>query len=139
MGRRRARWSWPGPARTGPVIISRGRGGRAGPACWPGAAVRCGGQVLAAGTAGRAGGEYGVTHLAVAPPADDAGAAAAVLAVLAGLEPEGGAARVILPGPHPAVRALLAAGWRVEESDLFMATEPGLLDPRRAVPSPALA
>jgi hypothetical protein len=38
-----------------------------------------------------------------------------------------------------AVRALLAAGWRVEESDLFTATGPGLLDPRRVVPSPALA
>lgn len=49
-----------------------------------------------------------------------------------------GLARVCLPAPHPAVRALLAAGWRVDEFDLFMATEPGLLDPRRAVPSPAL-
>jgi hypothetical protein len=56
-----------------------------------------------------------------------------------GLRPEGGGARITLPGPHPAVRALLAAGWRVEEFDLFMATEPGLLDPRQAVPSPALA
>jgi hypothetical protein len=46
---------------------------------------------------------------------------------------------VCLPGPHPAVRALLAAGWRVEEFDLFMATEPDLLNPRRAVPSPAIA
>ena len=80
-----------------------------------------------------------VKHLAVAPPADDADAAAAVLAVLASLEPEGGEARAILPGPHSAVRALLASGWRVEEFDLFMATEPGLLDPRRAVPSSALA
>ena len=44
-----------------------------------------------------------------------------------------------LPGPHPAVRALLAAGWRVAEFDLYMATAPGLLDPSRAVPSPALA
>jgi hypothetical protein len=51
----------------------------------------------------------------------------------------GDRACVCLPGPHPAVRALLAVGWRVEEFDLFMATEPGLLDPRRAVPSPALA
>jgi GNAT superfamily N-acetyltransferase len=34
------RWNWPGPARTGPVTISRGRGGRAELACWPGAAVR---------------------------------------------------------------------------------------------------
>jgi GNAT superfamily N-acetyltransferase len=104
-----------------------------------GVLARRGGRVMAAGTTGGAGGEYGVTHLATAPPADDADAAAAVLAVLAALEPEGGVARVTLPGPHPAVRALLAAGWRVEEFDLFMATEPGLLDPRRAVPSPALA
>lgn len=101
--------------------------------------ARRGGQVLAAATAGGADGEYGVTHLALAPSAGGADAAAAVLAVLAALEPEDGRARVCLPGPHPAVRALLAAGWRVEEFDLFMATEPGLLDPRRAVPSPALA
>lgn len=101
--------------------------------------ARRGGQVLAAATAGGADGEYGVTHLALAPSAGGADAAAAVLAVLAALEPEDGRARVCLPGPHPAVRALLAADWRVEEFDLFMATEPGLLDPRRAVPSPALA
>lgn len=89
---------------------------------------------MAAGTVAARTGEYGVTHLAVAPAGD---AAAAVLAVLASLA--GGTARVCLPGPHPAVRALLAAGWRVAEFDLLMATEPGLLDPRRAVPSPALA
>jgi GNAT superfamily N-acetyltransferase len=97
------------------------------------------GRVVAAGTAGGAGDEYGVIHLALAPWAGQADASAAVLTVLAGLEPGGGLARVCLPGPHPAVRALLAAGWRVEEFDLFMASEPGLLDPRRAVPSPALA
>jgi GNAT superfamily N-acetyltransferase len=101
--------------------------------------ARHGGQVMAAGTTGGAGGEYGVTHLALAPAADDTDAAAAVLAVLSRLEPADGMARVCLPGPHPAVRALLAAGWRVEEFDLYMATEPDLLDPRRAVPSPALA
>jgi GNAT superfamily N-acetyltransferase len=93
-----------------------------------------GDEVLAAGTVGGAGGAYGVTHLAVAPAAD---AAAAVLAVLASLAGE--TVCVCLPGPHPAVRALLAAGWRVAEFDLFMATEPDLLDPRRAVPSAALA
>jgi hypothetical protein len=99
-----------------------------------GVLARRGPEVMAAGTAGGAGGEYGLTHLAVAPVAD---AAAAVLTVLASLA--GPTARACLPGPHPAVRALLAAGWRVEEFDLFMATDPGLLDPRRAVPSPALA
>ena len=107
-----------------------------------GVLVRRDGQVLAAGTVGGAGGEYGVTHLALAPSVGGTDSAAALLTVLAGLEleePEDGRARVCLPGPHPAVRALLAAGWRVEEFDLFMATEPDLLDPRRAVPSPALA
>ena len=91
-------------------------------------------EVMAAGTVGGAGEEFGLTHLAMAPAA---GAADAVLAVLASLP--GQTARVCLPGPHPAVRALLAAGWRVAEFDLYMATDPGLLDPRRAVPSPALA
>jgi GNAT superfamily N-acetyltransferase len=125
--------TWTGADRSGDHLAWARRPGGAS------VLARRGGQVMAAGTTGGAGGEYGVTHLAVAPPADDADAAAAVLAVLAGLEPEGGMARVTLPGPHPAIRALLAAGWRVEEFDLFMATEPGLLDPRRAVPSPALA
>jgi len=99
-----------------------------------------GGRPAAAGTAAGAGQEYGLVHLAVAPAAGPAGARDAVLAVLAALEPpQGGRARVCLPGPHPAVRALLAAGWRNDCLDLFMATDPGLLDPRRAVPSPALA
>lgn len=101
--------------------------------------ARRGGQALAAGTTGGGGSGYGVTHLSLAPSAGDADAAGAVLAVLAGLEPEDGRALVCLPAPHPAVRPLLAAGWRVEEFDLFMATGPGFLDPRRAVPSPALA
>jgi GNAT superfamily N-acetyltransferase len=98
--------------------------------------ARRGGQVMAGATTGGAAGEYGVTHLASAPSAD---AADAVLAVLAGLRPQDGQAVVCLPGPHPAVRPLLAAGWRVAEFDLYMATEPSLLDPGRAVPSPALA
>jgi GNAT superfamily N-acetyltransferase len=98
--------------------------------------ARRGGQVMASGTAGGADGEYGATHLALAPSADPADA---VLALLAALQSEDGQAAVCLPGPHPAVRALLAAGWRVAEFDLYMASEPGLLDPIRAVPSPALA
>ena len=81
----------------------------------------------------------GIVHLAVAPGCGDAEARDAVLAVLAGLDPPGGRARVSLPAPHPAARPLLTAGWRNEDLDLYMATEPGLLDPRRAVPSPGLA
>jgi GNAT superfamily N-acetyltransferase len=103
-------------------------------------------QVLAVGTAGGAGPEYGLIHLALSPAAGEDGARDAVLAVLCSLGDAGGSlggaggrARVCLPGPHPAARPLLAAGWHNETLDLFMATDPGLLDPRRAVPSPALA
>jgi GNAT superfamily N-acetyltransferase len=97
------------------------------------------GQAAAAGTVGGAGSEFGIIHLALAPGCGDAGARDAVLAVLASLDPPGGRARVCLPAPHPAARPLLTAGWRNEDLDLYMATEPGLLDPRRAVPSPGLA
>jgi len=97
-------------------------------------------EVIAAGTVINSGPDRGIVHLAVSPASDDGTAAAAVLLTLAQLEgPENEEAHVCLPAPHPAVRALLAAGWRFDEFDLFMATEPGLLDPRRAVPSPALA
>jgi GNAT superfamily N-acetyltransferase len=97
-------------------------------------------EVVAAGAVINSGPDRGIVHLAVSPSADDGAAAAAVLLTLAQLEgPGSDIARVCLPAPHPAVRALLAAGWRFDEFDLFMATEPGLLDPRRAAPSPALA
>jgi GNAT superfamily N-acetyltransferase len=103
------------------------------------------GEAVAAGTVIGAGPARGIEHLALSPAADDAAAAAAVLAVVRGLEaveagdPQGGVAQICLPAPHPAVRPLLAAGWKFDEFDLFMATEPGLLDPRRAVPSPGQA
>ena len=91
------------------------------------------GELAAAGTAAGHGDEYGLVHLAIAPgvPAADA-----VLAVLAALRAPDGRARVCLPGPHPAVRPLFAASWRHEDTDLFMASSSGLLDPHRAVPSP---
>jgi GNAT superfamily N-acetyltransferase len=101
------------------------------------AEVRRAGELLAAGTVGGHGPEFGLVHLAVAPGLPDDAARDAVLAVLAGLDAPGGRGRVCLPAPHPAVRPLLAAGWRAGDLDLFMASEPGLLDPRRAVPSPA--
>ncbi len=97
------------------------------------------GEALAAGVVAGAGAEYGIVHLALAPAAGDAEARDAVLAVLASSDPPGGRARVCLPAPHPASRPLLAAGWHNDSLDLFMATDPGLLNPRRAVPSPALA
>lgn len=99
--------------------------------------------VVAVGTVLRSGPETGIMRLATRPPAEgtaegtglDDSAAAAVLTALAELA--SGSANVCLPGPHPAVRALFAAGWRVTDFDLFMASEPGMLDPRRAVPSPS--
>ena len=100
------------------------------------------GEVMASGTVGGADGEYGLIHLALEPSASAADATGAVLAVLAVLRPgrpADGTVRACLPAPHPAVRPLLAQGWRFEEFDLFMASEPDLLDPRRTVPSPALA
>jgi len=109
---------------------------------WPaGAAVVASldGQPVAAGTIGGAGPEFGICHLAADPRADDHLARDALVAVLSWLEPADGHARVCLPAPHPATRSLLRAGWRVEEFDLYMASEPGLIDPRRLSPSPALA
>lgn len=108
-------------------------------AAWPlgtGVKASLDGRPVAAGTVGGAPAEYGVSHLAIdqATPAADA-----VLAVLSWLDPPGGRARVCLPAPHPATRALLAAGWHIHEFDLHMATKPDLIDPRRAVPSPAIA
>jgi GNAT superfamily N-acetyltransferase len=99
--------------------------------------VSRGGVLLAAGTLAGHGDEYGIVHLAIAPEVADPDAAAPVLAVLASLDAPEGRARVILPAPHPAVRPLLAAGWRVSDMDLYMASEPGLLDARRAVPCPS--
>jgi hypothetical protein len=101
--------------------------------------ARRGDQVLAAAATGGAGDGYGLTHLAIAPTAVTADTVAAVLTVIGSLRPPDGQALACLPAPHPAVRPLLAAGWRTEDYDLFMATDPALLDPRRAVPSPALA
>lgn len=97
------------------------------------------GEPMAAGTVGGAGPEYGISHLALRGGVTDDAARDAVLAVLASLEPPGGHARACVPAPHPATRSLLRAGWHVAEFDIYMASEFGLIDARRAVPSPALA
>jgi GNAT superfamily N-acetyltransferase len=112
-------------------------------AAWPngsGVIASLRGQPMAAGAVGGTAAEYGIRHLALdGAAADDAAARDAVIAVLSWLEPPAGRARAYLPAPHPATRPLLAAGWRIEEFDLHMASEFGLIDPRRGVPSPALA
>jgi len=98
-----------------------------------------GGRPRAAGTAAGEGAGFGLVHLALDPSLPDAQAADSVLAVLAALDSTDGRARVCLPAPHPAVRPLLAAGWRPVDLDVYMATHVDLLDARRSVPSPALA
>jgi GNAT superfamily N-acetyltransferase len=103
------------------------------------------GQPIAAGTAGGAGADYEVSHLALDADSLKSGgsvgpgsAADAVIATLCGLDAPAGQADLCLPAPHPAVRPLLTAGWKINEFDLYMASEPGLIDPRVAVPSPDL-
>jgi len=96
--------------------------------------VRRDGRPLATGVV--AGEPATLEHLRMAPDLDDA-EAVAVVAAAVGQLPDGPVA-AYLPAPHPAVRVLLAAGWRVDEFDVFMATRPDLLHPSRDVPSPAL-
>jgi hypothetical protein len=50
----------------------------------------------------------------------------------------GGIVLVCLPGPHPAARRLLEAGFRLEARDTYMASEPDLLDPARLLPNPGM-
>jgi GNAT superfamily N-acetyltransferase len=97
------------------------------------------GALVAAGTAAGDGDEFGIVHLAIAPGVTDDTARDAVLTLLASLDAPDGRAMVCLPAPHPAVRPLLGAGWRVRDKDLYMASEPDLLGARRAVPSPSAA
>jgi GNAT superfamily N-acetyltransferase len=47
----------------------------------------------------------------------------------------GGPLLAYLPGPNPAVRPLLEAGFRIEDRDTFMASEPDLADPARWLPN----
>jgi hypothetical protein len=101
-----------------------------------GVLVSARGEPAAAGSVGGKGAEFGTSHLAVDAHTD---VRDAVIAVLSWLKPADGQARICLPAPHPAVRPLLSAGWQIAEFDLYMASEPGLINPRRAVPSPALA
>jgi GNAT superfamily N-acetyltransferase len=89
------------------------------------------GRPVAAAAVGGAGEEYGLSHLVA-----DASGADPVLAVLAGLRRR---SVVRLPGEHAALPVLLAAGWRVEYVDLFMATDPALLPADRCAPHPGLA
>jgi GNAT superfamily N-acetyltransferase len=71
-------------------------------------------------------------HATFAPRADPVRAAFAVLRAAAGTERLGAA----VPGPHPAVAALLDGGGRIDGTDTFCATDRDLLDPGSIFPSP---
>ena len=47
----------------------------------------------------------------------------------------GGPIVVAVPGPNPILSHLLEAGFRIEDHDTFMASEPGLVDPERMLPN----
>ena len=124
--------AWTGAERTGDHEMWAARPGGAS------VITSLDGQPVGAGSAGGVGAEYSLSHLVV-DPARGADAALAVLGTLSWFDPLGQLMRVCLPGPHPAVRPLLSAGWRMSGFDLHMATDPGLIDARTLVPSPALA
>ena len=43
-----------------------------------------------------------------------------------------------VPGPHPALAALLEAGARIVDRDAYCTSDPGWLDPERILPNPGL-
>jgi hypothetical protein len=49
-----------------------------------------------------------------------------------------GGVRVAVPGPHPAIPALLRAGARMVDHNTMMASDPAFIDPVRVLPDPAL-
>jgi GNAT superfamily N-acetyltransferase len=93
-----------------------------------GLVVRDGGAVVAAGAATPA----WVFHLVTADGHDPTATLAAALgACLADR------VRLCLPGPHPALPALLDVGWRIEDFDHHMSSRPDLYS-HTSVLSPAL-
>jgi ribosomal-protein-alanine N-acetyltransferase len=69
-------------------------------------------------------------RLVIHPNADPVGTALAALA-RAG---RGGPVIACMSGPHPALRPLLDARFRVVDRDQFMASSPALVDPVRLIP-----
>jgi GNAT superfamily N-acetyltransferase len=50
----------------------------------------------------------------------------------------GGPVLTCLLGPHPALRSLLEAGFRIADRDQFLASDRDLADPARLVPNPGM-
>ncbi len=81
-----------------------------------------------------------IASASVAPDVDVAGSVAALTAVF-DLAADRGVRTLgmSLPGPHPATVPLIRAGWRIVDRDLYVASEPGLIDPERRIPDPTFA
>jgi GNAT superfamily N-acetyltransferase len=50
----------------------------------------------------------------------------------------GGPVHVCLLGPHPVLRPLLEADFRVVDRDVFLSSDPAIVDPARLIPNPGM-
>jgi len=100
-----------------------------------GFAIVEGGAVVAIGWARReqirSDGRW-LAHASIAPDADPVRATFGILRAAAAND----RLNAPIPGPHPAMRALLDNGVRIGGRDTFCATDPGLFDLERILPNP---
>jgi GNAT superfamily N-acetyltransferase len=106
----------------------------------PGAAtivVRDRGRAVAAGVVRnlRVRTARSLDRLVIAPDATEAEATAVLLAAVGAAAVEGQPVDVVVPGPSPALPALLEAGFRVTGRDTYCESQPGLIDPARRIPN----
>ena len=100
--------------------------------------VRDGGELAGVGWThhGPEGDGQELAHVQVGDGADVVGVAAALFREAA--EAGNGSAWACVPGPNPALNALLKAGARIFDRDTFCTSDPGWLDPVRILPNPGL-
>jgi len=72
-----------------------------------------------------------VDRLVIHPDGEPVGSTLAALA-RAG---RGGPVHLTLFGPHPVLRPLLDAGFRVVDRDVFLSSDPAIVDPARLIPN----
>lgn len=98
--------------------------------------VRDGNALAAIGWAARDNEGHGraLSHATIARDADPAAAVCALFVAAARGESVWGC----VPGPHPALPALLEAGARIADRDTYCTSDPGWLDPERILPNPSL-
>jgi hypothetical protein len=74
--------------------------------------------------------DHWLDHAAAAPGAN------AVPALMTALRLGGADATLTgaaVPGPSPLLRALLEAGWKIDDRDVFLASDPSVVDPQREI------